>query len=189
MFHCHGDDLTMFGRLCLPVNLRGPITPLSPIWDLIGAGPDLGTILNARDQVFITHRTVQILCGDFMGWNLRQKQCLKKSVHPGMQTFKSYVVPLTSGVVTELVHHIFGQEHAIAVFFIRASPGEVVVGGHAAEVEAAWRVGFNYTCWWRHVHEEANMNQRSRNTDRRAPYCVTLVSILLSAACRCWRRY
>lgn len=66
MFHCHGDDLTI-GWLCLPVNLRGPVTPLSKICDLIGAGPDLGTILNARDQIFITHRTVQRLCGGFMG--------------------------------------------------------------------------------------------------------------------------
>lgn len=63
-----------------------------------------------------------------------------------MQTFKSYVVPLTSGVVTELVHHMFGQGHAIAVFFVRASPGELVAGGDVAEAEAAGRVGFNYTC-------------------------------------------
>lgn len=61
-----------------------------------------------------------------------------------MQTFPSYVALLTSGVVPELVQHVPGQGQQI-VFFVRASPGEVAVGGVVAEVEAAGRVGFNYT--------------------------------------------
>lgn len=102
-----------------------------------------------------------------------------------MQTFTSYIALLTPGVVPELVQHVPGQVRESLIFFIRASPGEVVVGGVVAEAEAAGRVGFNYTCSRRHIHEEADRNQHSENTEPSAPYCVCEVCILLSAGCRC----
>lgn len=80
------DALTRFSWLCLPVNLRGPVTPLSPVWDLIGTGPHSGPILSTRDHIFITHWTTQRLCGQFMGWNLRNRDNLlednRKSLKP-----------------------------------------------------------------------------------------------------------
>lgn len=147
--------LTVSSRLGLPVNLRGPVAPLSRIKDLGGPGPHSGAVLGARDQVFIPHVTIQRLCVDFVGRNLRNRNSVLKQpskrghplgVRPGMQTFPSYIALLTSGVVPDLVQHVAAHGQELAVFFIHACPGEVVVGGVVALVETAGRVGFNCTC-------------------------------------------
>lgn len=107
------------------------------------------------------------------------------SVRPGTQTFQTDIVPLTLGVVMELVLHVLAQSCEMAVLFIRAPPGEVVAADAVAEAEAAGRVGFNCACLRRHVDEEADLSRHSMNTDTHAAYCCSEVCILRSAACRC----
>lgn len=86
------------------------------------------------------------------------------SVRPATQTFKPYVVPLTSGVQMELVHHVLGESREVAVFFICASPGELVLAEVVAVAEAAGRVWFYCARLRRHIREEADMNGHSVHT-------------------------
>lgn len=147
----------------------------SPDWDWTALGPrtqhpgpDFQHSQNISETLWSIHgmksakqrKSIQSSQG-----NLEHTWTQLLSVRPGPQTFKPYVVPLTSGVETELVHHVLGQTWEVAVFFIRASPGELVLAEVAAVAEAAGRVWFNCARLWRHIDEEADMNRHSMNTD------------------------
>lgn len=93
----------------------------------------MGRNLRNRDKLFEDHKK-----------NNSNPHTQLLSVHPGTQTFKTDIVPLTTGVVMELVLHVLVQSCGMS--FIHASPGEVVAAEVVAEAEAAGRVGFNCAC-------------------------------------------
>lgn len=166
---------------------------IRPDWDWSALGPNTP---HPGPDFHRSQSNSETLCSGHEMKSEKQRQSFRRSqerlqtqtqllsVRPGTQPFKPYLVPLTSGVVMELEQHVLGQSREVAVFFIRASPGEVVAAEVVAEAEAAGRVWFN--CLWRHIQEEADMNRHSVNTGRHAPYCGSEVRSLLSAACRCW---
>lgn len=76
----------------------------------------------------------------------KQKLCFKKAErNPSVSSREAepHVAALILGVVVELVLEAPAQELAMAVVLV--FPGEAVVTGVDAEVEAAGRVGLNYT--------------------------------------------
>lgn len=96
--------LTISSRPCCPVNLLGPLAPLSHVCGLVRTGPNFGNVLTVWYKLFTLDRKIQVLCVNFTAFPLKDTSSMacdhvteQWSVQCGSLLVASQQPPLSEG--------------------------------------------------------------------------------------------